>query len=85
MTAAANSPLNRLVEARPERGPPAAGTEQVETDTIDHFCHERQIERIDILKVDAEGADLKRAAGRGANAARGQGAFVFAEVGFDPE
>lgn len=84
MTAAANSPLNRLVEARPDQGLADAGTEQVETDTIDRFCRERQIERIDILKVDAEGADLKVLQGAGRMLREARVSFVFAEVGFNP-
>ena len=84
MTSDANSPLNRLVEARPGQGPADAGTEQVETDTIDRFCHERQIERIDILKVDAEGADLKVLQGAERMLREGRVSFVFAEVGFNP-
>jgi len=84
MTADANSPLNRLVETRSERVPAAGGIEQVETDTIDRFCLERRIERIDLLKVDAEGADLKVLEGAGRMLREGRVSFVFAEVGFDP-
>ncbi len=32
--------------------------EQVDCETVDNFCMERGIQRIDILKVDTEGADL---------------------------
>lgn len=84
MTAAANSPLNRLVDARPGPGPADGGIERVETDTIDRFCLQRRIERIDLLKVDAEGADLKVLQGAARMLAESRVAFVFAEVGFDP-
>ena len=80
MTADANSPLNRLVEARPNPG----SVEQVETDTLDRFCLAHRVERIDILKVDAEGADLKVLQGAGRMLREGRVSFVFAEVGFDP-
>lgn len=84
MTSDANSPLNRLLKVRPDVGVANAGTEQVETDTIDRFCRERQIEHIDILKVDAEGADLEVLQGAGRMLREGRVSFVFAEVGFNP-
>jgi len=30
---------------------------EIEVDSLDHFCEERKIKKIDILKIDAEGAD----------------------------
>jgi FkbM family methyltransferase len=33
-------------------------TERVRTDTVDHYCREQNIPRIDLLKIDTEGHDL---------------------------
>lgn len=84
MTADTNSPLNRLLYGAPMMAGGALPTESVATDTIDRFCAARRIERIDLLKVDAEGADLKVLEGGAAMLRDGRVAFVFAEVGFNP-
>lgn len=85
MTADANSPLNRLLDGAPATAAGAPLTESVATDTIDRFCAERRIARIDLLKVDAEGADLKVLEGGAEMLRDGRVAFVFAEVGFKPD
>jgi|GEM_PF-537892 len=36
-----------------------AETERVQLDTLEHYCAERQIEKIDFLKVDVEGHELE--------------------------
>ena len=38
---------------------PIAGSVEVEAVTLDAFCHERGIERIDYLKIDVEGAEIR--------------------------
>lgn len=81
ITADANSQLNHLVSGAVEESP---GTERVDTDTLDAFCARRQIDRIDLLKVDAEGADLQVLHGGGRLLREGRIAFVFVEAGFDP-
>ena len=83
MTAEANSPLNSLVSASERALPARADLEEVAVETIDRFCRDRQIERIGLLKVDAEGADLKALQGADAMLRAGQVAFVFVEVGFN--
>lgn len=83
MTSEANSPLNRIVPIGCESGLAPDRLEDVETETIDRFCRARQIERLDILKVDAEGADLKVLQGAERMLHEGRVAFVFAEVGFN--
>lgn len=82
MTADANSPLNHLVD--PGSAPAGAGLETVATDTLDRFCLDRQIDQIDILKIDAEGADLKVLQGAESMLRNDRVAFVFAEIGFNP-
>lgn len=84
MTSTANSPLNHLVDPGDGRNRAGAGFEDVETDTIDHFCRTQQIDRIDLLKVDTEGADVKVLQGADTMLREGRVAFVFAEVGFNP-
>jgi FkbM family methyltransferase len=79
MTSGSNSLLNHLVEGSDTSG---AGLETVETDTLDHFCDARRIDRIDILKVDAEGADLKVLLGGARLFREHRIAFVLAETGF---
>lgn len=80
ITVGANSQLNHLL---PD-GAAAQDTasETVEMETIDRFCAARQITSIDILKVDAEGADLQVLQGAHAMIEGGRVAFVLAEVGF---
>jgi hypothetical protein len=57
---------------------------EVQTDTIDHFCDERDISNIDILKVDVEGAEDRVFRGaRGMFSAR-RIRSVFVEVYFRP-
>jgi FkbM family methyltransferase len=82
MTAATDSPLNRLLGAG-ETSPHSREVETVDTETIDHFCALHNVERIDILKIDAEGADLSVLQGASAMLTRGRVAFVFVEVGFE--
>jgi FkbM family methyltransferase len=83
MTADADSPLNHLVGDSSAEPMPA--TERVETDTLDRFCATRQIHRVDLLKVDAEGADLRVLRGADGLFRERRVTFVFAEVGFDPD
>jgi FkbM family methyltransferase len=82
MAVGSNSQINHLVG--PTRVTASATVEQVETNTLDAFCAERSIERIDLLKVDAEGADLQVLQGAERMFRDKRVAFVFVEVGFDP-
>jgi len=83
MAVAANSLTNHLVEV-PAAVTTSATMESVDVDTVDAFCRQRDIERLDILKVDAEGADLKVLKGADRMLRENRVAFVFAEVGFKP-
>lgn len=83
VTMAGNSQLNRLVSEAEARG--RSDTETIDTETIDHFCATRGIRTVDILKVDAEGADLRVLQGGLVMLQQGQIAFVFVEVGFDED
>lgn len=81
MTAASDSQINRLV---PDTEVPGVSQiETVDTETLDHFCASYGIGGIDILKVDAEGADLRVLQGGQELLRQGGVAFVFVEVGFD--
>jgi FkbM family methyltransferase len=81
MTAAPDSPLNRFVSST--TGAESAPTERVDTQTLDRFCADHAIDRVDLLKVDAEGADLAVFQGAAGVFRDQRVAFVFAEVGFD--
>jgi FkbM family methyltransferase len=59
-------------------------TIEVQTDTIDHFCWERGISNIDILKVDVEGAEERVFKGAREMFSRGAIKSVFVEVYFRP-
>jgi FkbM family methyltransferase len=59
-------------------------TVEVQTDTIDHFCWERGISTIDILKVDVEGAEERVFKGAREMFSRGAVKSVFVEVYFRP-
>jgi FkbM family methyltransferase len=57
---------------------------EIETDTLDHFCSERDISHIDILKVDVEGAEDRVFKGARGLFARRAIRSVFVEVYFRP-
>lgn len=56
MSATSTHPTNRIV---PDRSATQAGLEPVQVQTGDLFCGEHKIERINFLKIDAEGFDLE--------------------------
>src|SRR5205085_6726692 len=58
------------------------GEESVRVTTVDAFASAHGIDRIDLLKVDAEGHDLNVLRGAAAMLDGGHVAFVLAEVGF---
>lgn len=82
MTVDPQSPLNHFVPAHAKSD--SAPVEQVDCDTVDHFCEKHLIDTVDLLKVDAEGADLRVLQGAAALFRDRRVAFVFAEIGFDP-
>ena len=53
-----NSQLASLEQATIPAGFRTGRTEEVELQTVDHWCQENQLESIDILKIDAEGHDF---------------------------
>ena len=57
-------------------------SESVRVTTVDAFASANAIDRIDLLKVDAEGHDLNVLRGAAAMLDGGRVAFVLAEVGF---
>lgn len=64
-------------------GTPVAETITVAVTTLDAFCAMHGIARIDVLKIDAEGFDLKILLGAAGLIARGQIPFVFTEITFE--
>lgn len=79
-----NLAMRRIVTAVPE-GAVDREAETVSVTTLDEFCAANGIERIDFLKIDAEGLDLQvLRGGRGLLSAHGV-AIVQCEVGLDPD
>lgn len=74
-----HSTTSSLIEPETSRG-----FEEVQIDTVDSFCAEHGIERIDLLKVDAEGFDLEVLKGAAPLLSSARVAFVLVEVGFHP-
>jgi hypothetical protein len=67
-----------------------AGVQQVSectvpVGTIDGFCAEKQIEAIDILKLDIQGAELKALHGSRSMLERQKISLIFSEVLFGPQ
>jgi FkbM family methyltransferase len=60
------------------------GAQVVKVRTLDHFAAEERIERVDLLKIDAEGYDLEVLRGARELLASARVAFVLAEVGWHP-
>lgn len=75
----ANSGTNSLIAPKN----PVA-TEIVKLCTIDVFASDNGISRIDLLKIDAEGADLDILVGARSMFSSQRVAFVLTEVGFHP-
>jgi FkbM family methyltransferase len=59
-------------------------SEEVEINTVDHFCAANNISQIDILKMDVQGYELKVIEGAARMIESSRVHFVFAEVGFRP-
>jgi FkbM family methyltransferase len=60
------------------------GEETITVTTVDEFALVQNIDRIDLLKVDAEGLDLDVLRGAEGMLASGKVTFILAEVGFHP-
>jgi FkbM family methyltransferase len=75
----AHSTTSSLVEPQDARG-----HEDIEVDTVDAFAAAQGVQRIDLLKIDAEGYDLEVLKGADAILASGRVVFVLVEVGFHP-
>jgi FkbM family methyltransferase len=58
------------------------GTCQVDLSTVDQFCSDRQIERIDLLKIDTQGSELSVLRGAVRQLASGRVRCVLLEVNF---
>jgi FkbM family methyltransferase len=61
------------------------GEERVAVQTLDKFCADLDIQHIDFLKIDTEGADMEVVAGAEKLLARGAVGVVQVEVGLDPD
>jgi FkbM family methyltransferase len=77
-----NSELNTLIEDQPRVADLTGQTEIVTVETIDNFCRDRAIDRIDLLKIDVQGWELEVLRGAKMMLSRNSIWFVIAEVGF---
>lgn len=76
-----HSEVNSLAFATEETG---TDTEEVDISTVDLFCTANGIDRLDILKIDAQGSDLDVLRGAETMIRAGRVACVYAEAGFTP-
>lgn len=60
------------------------GSEEVQVETLDDFVRANNLDRIDLLKIDAEGFDLEVLRGASATLESKSIRFVMIEVGFQP-
>jgi FkbM family methyltransferase len=60
-------------------------SEEIQVDTVDAFCSDAAITRIDYLKIDTEGNDLNVLRGAERLLGRGDAAVVEVEAGMHPE
>jgi len=60
------------------------GTIEVKTTTLDHFCDNENISKIDILKLDVEGAEIKVLSGAVGKLSKRAIALIYTEVMFVP-
>jgi FkbM family methyltransferase len=77
-----DSGRNTLVEELPSEADLTGETEAVTVETIDNFCCDHRIDRIDILKMDVQGWELEALLGAKQMLSRNAIRFVIAEVGF---
>lgn len=70
---------------KPHEGSVSRGTQQVTVVTLDDFCQQHGIERIDFLKIDTEGFDLEVIRGADILFQQHRIGVVVAEVGFSPD
>jgi hypothetical protein len=61
------------------------GTQLVQIDTVDNFCRDNQISKIDILKMDVQGWELEVLKGAEEMIVANKVRHIFAEVGFRDE
>ena len=60
-------------------------SQQIEIDTVDLFCENKKIEKIDLLKIDTEGFDLNVLKGSAKMLSDGKVKFLFIEVTHDKD
>ncbi len=81
ITAIPDVTINKIIGDAPSTGP----VEEVEVITGDAFCAEHGIDKIDFLKIDVEGYDLKVLLGFADMLTRQRIDFVQVEAGMSPE
>ncbi len=84
--AATNSLFQTSSGAREKQPDPnwmkPAGTEEIEVTTLDHFCQNQNISRVNILKLDVQGAELLALKGGEGLLSRGAIDVIYLEMQF---
>jgi len=80
-----NSTVNSLNPAVNIRKNKDQDSQIISIETLDSFCSENQIEKIDLLKIDTEGFDLYVLKGARHMLEKRQVNFIFIEVTFDQD
>ncbi|UBF29563.1 FkbM family methyltransferase [Kovacikia minuta CCNUW1] len=78
-----NSELNTLVDSSNQALTSSEQTETVCLTTLDQFCKEHQVSRINLLKMDVQGYELELLKGADDYLSQHLIDFVYSEVGFD--
>lgn len=81
----ADSQWHSLVPEKNRSYASAPPPQQINVETLDGFCNERDIAKIDVLKTDTEGFDLEVLKGAQQLLKAGGISFILTEVGFNPQ
>lgn len=85
MSLHANSELNTFVNEQPRTSDLTGAVENITMTSLDRYCSDKGIHRIDLLKLDVQGWELEVLRGGTALLDRRGIHFIFAEVGFRRE
>lgn len=73
--------LNSLSETSMNNSP-CAKEEVIRVETLDHYCQRKKVKKIDLLKIDTEGYEMKVLTGAKQMMHRGAITLIYCETGF---